>query len=845
MARCRALCLAAGALLCACGTVWADDGFVQQIAANARSAWAEQREGSRWHRDLPAVGGLGFEVLAGGCPRLLMRSFLDVLNQHNGNREVYRIAGWCDLGEVRTTPATAQPKLVEQTWCLRKYRVGTGEAALEVYLSRLSPAVLFSSRAQKLSLFAGKKWLGQRLDTPQTETSIVPQYVAYAAADGVAVRETKAQVDLSQMREPWLLLWYGERAPFLRSAIPNIVWKMQPVKEFMRRGYFFPADLPVLLVLQHKGQTLRPIGDALELVFGERGAGAVAIVPVLGFFRPRASDTARWSKALPADIVTRCRAWARRLKRFPLACAESRRVFAGGDAVTIRQRFTYLDLPDDWGTESETLAPVPPVLALAARYGFPVELSGELAPQAIATHSGPYSGVAGAESVEFTIRGLRRYIGERVASDIPRHPEAQPLVRELRAEVEKMLDAGRLAPAICLAPKHLFRIRFHFANPGETVLAVAEALPYLEQAQRERAVQYALACMRWVDPLREHSVPNFVGARREYFALLPLDYMAQVLGKDALRLESSWVREVDRANNVYALWALAAASGRWEFIKQRWEEIKAVALAHANAVEWATCAYFRGEGEHRSFPSAIPGEDHGSVAAANGRFARWVALARIAERLGDSDTAQLATYLLARTMIFRFAQGKLVRYMYDEGFQTIDTSPDWMLRLTTASGNGGGQALLWADRWAGAEDDVRQVIRWDEFGPNISQMFGDHWYPVFPTFLDLTPECGRFLADYLLPETRAFVVAVERNCPAWFLTRRVANVGKEKFMDYPQNSYGLFLGKCYALGATGQEMLRFQDIPFTRVGDLYHMRKLVANLRCFGGLRWQPVGEES
>lgn len=133
------------------------------------------------------------------------------------------------------------------------------------------------------------------------------------------------------------------------------------------------------------------------------------------------------------------------------------------------------------------------------------------------------------------------------------------------------------------------------------------------------------------------------------------------------------------------------------------------------------------------------------------------------------------------------------------------------------------------------------MIRWDEFGPVVSQMFGDHWYPIFPTFLDLTPEDGRFLSDCLLVECERFVDAVERNCPAWFVTRGIAFVGKGKSMNSPLNSYSIFLAHCYVLGTDGKEMLRYQDIPFTKVGDLYHIRRIIANLRCFNGLKWESI----
>lgn len=78
--------------------------------------------------------------------------------------------------------------------------------------------------------------------------------------------------------------------------------------------------------------------------------------------------------------------------------------------------------------------------------------------------------------------------------------------------------------------------------------------------------------------------------------------------------------------------------------------------------------------------------------AVNGRFGRCVALSHIAKRLDDFAAAKYAMYLLMRTALLRFAQGKFIQHMYDEKFQTIEVEPGWMFRLTTGSGNGGGQA---------------------------------------------------------------------------------------------------------------------------------------------------------
>src|SRR5690606_31258669 len=115
--------------------------------------------------------------------------------------------------------------------------------------------------------------------------------------------------------------------------------------------------------------------------------------------------------------------------------------------VRIIQHFTFRELADDWGTAGQKLAPVPPVLAMAMRYGFPIELSGQPAALPIATHSGPYSGIVGAEAVEYAIHGLQRYIDQPPVDNPGGNPQAEELVRELRGEVAKMMAAGPLASA--------------------------------------------------------------------------------------------------------------------------------------------------------------------------------------------------------------------------------------------------------------------------------------------------------------------------------------------------------------------------------------------------------------
>lgn len=826
------------ALVIACGwfglatAAWAEDGFVEETSADSPTAWGEQMFGeSAYHRRQPCVGGLGFEVVLGDWPRLLQRGFLDVRDRTTGHRDVSSIAGWCDLGQVRTGDEPPRLALENSTWCRRDYRAGTGAAALRFSVSRLTPAFVCTSQSSALELFAGEKWFGKGGPQREKNSRLVPAQMAYVAGGKVIVRGTDAPVSLAELDEPWVLFWYGERAPFYRTRVPNILWRSPRLAQWMRRDYFVAADLPVLVVFQRRPAELRPTADSLRVTFTNGQAGTVVLMPLLGFYHPPASVTAGWKSELPAEAVRQCRAWARRLKCIPVGCAESRQVSDGGATATVRQRFTYQELEDDWHSGFEKIAPIPPVVALAQRYGFAVRCSGHLATLPIPTHSGPYCGVVGTDTVEFSVRGLDRYLNEEVVSAAPGDEQGRLLVDELRREVARLVAAGLLAPATSIL---IYGREFHFANPGETLLALAEALPYLDDAGHAEALRFALKETERNDPFRPREVPAFEGARREYFTPISPEEQERLCGSkgktpNPARGLSVAVSQEARANNVYACWALARAGDQWDWLREHWSQIKSVAFSGRRWNDWATGGHFWQSNE-----------DRGNAGAVNGQFARWIALARIARRFDDRECEERAISVLARTALLRFAQSEVARYMYDEKFQTIDAEPDWMRQLSTAPGESGPNPL-WTDHWAGADDDVRQVIRWDECGPVIATVDTDQLRPILPAFLELTPECGRFLGDQLGLECRQFVQAVERNAPDWFVTLRQANLGEENSVDSPRNSLSVFLGNCYALGVGGAKMTQCLDIPFCRVGDLYHLRKLTANLRCLGGLKWQTV----
>ena len=103
-------------------------------------------------------------------------------------------------------------------------------------------------------------------------------------------------------------------------------------------------------------------------------------------------------------------------------------------------------------------------------------------------------------------------------------------------------------------------------------------------------------------------------------------------------------------------------------------------------------------------------------------------------------------------------------------------------------------------------------------------------------FENLTPEVGRFLHDNLLTESQAFFNLVAANAPNWHVCNREAYVGQELGIDSLINAFGMFNAQVYILGSGSfVDTLGRYDAAFFRHGDLYQIRRLVANLRCQDG----------
>src|SRR5438552_12479781 len=122
-------------------------------------------------------------------------------------------------------------------------------------------------------------------------------------------------------------------------------------------------------------------------------------------------------------------------REFPIYCEASCSVNRAKDTVTIRQRFQWPQIDDDWKPRHIKVAPVTPPLALATvDKQFPVQFSKPVMDFAMSTAYGPYMAAENVDSFDATFKVLQ-YINETEAYDPPQttnHPTVQTALDRLR-----------------------------------------------------------------------------------------------------------------------------------------------------------------------------------------------------------------------------------------------------------------------------------------------------------------------------------------------------------------------------------------------------------------------------
>jgi hypothetical protein len=144
------------------------------------------------------------------------------------------------------------------------------------------------------------------------------------------------------------------------------------------------TDIPPWVVyLQHKPLALSLDTNGLHLAFAN-ASGDTLLLPLHG--TSTNVDTRKWSEFLTRAPLLRIRYWASVLREFPIECETS---CIGSN--TVRQRFRFHSIRDDWKTKPLKLAPMSPPLAVMADE----KLKRKLMDLKMPTPFGPYMGFEG------------------------------------------------------------------------------------------------------------------------------------------------------------------------------------------------------------------------------------------------------------------------------------------------------------------------------------------------------------------------------------------------------------------------------------------------------------------
>ena len=333
----------------------------------------------------------------------------------------------------------------------------------------------------------------------------------------------------------------------------------------------------------------------------------------------------------------------------------------------------------------------------------------------------------------------------------------------LQEEVQKILDAGHLAPLRIHYADIVSEGYFLYHERGRIIATLAWAYPYLTSTQQSAVRTYVgtelstAAYTPWSTSPR--NIPQDQGARRELYT------PQQVWGWTIFwNNESGHTKPV--IHNLYGLWLYAYRSGDWAAISTNWNTIKSYYTANS------------GEGNI-----------YGTIGA-------HVAMARMAQYM--NDTAARDTAITNATTAFN--DGKT--------FSTIET------RCQNTY-----YAYFYESRKAGL------IYRGT-------------------MFLNLSPEVGRYLKDYVSSTVLSRTDQGKSMFPKWWLIQApyFCRWTGDEGIGIPSEMAGMiFPVERWVRQASADTLAGWMVSAPDGKGDCYWMENLVQAIEAYGTLTWTDV----
>jgi len=437
-----------------------------------------------------------------------------------------------------------------------------------------------------------------------------PARVAFATAQGIQDRALQgAAVDLAGMSESWLLLWWGDNV-----LAPGV-------------------DLPWLVRFQRRPETMTVDENGVIIEF-PGAAEDVALMPLYGVAKV---STANWTVGPPDDAVRRARRWAARLVKAPTRCHDTFALDPDSGGVRVQLRYEYRTSPDDWNTKAVTLAPVPPAFAFVASKGLPVAFP-QAVSQEFAAFNGPLFAAENTDRVELTMPALLDVIETPFERKTAR-PDRLEYVRGVLPIEENIafLLRRKSGPA-------KWRTRGLELQMGP-MLAGYHWMSGAAQASVRTIFRRFLKDNRYFDLDTYYSVEDRYSMRKYILADDPDQRVAH---------------SVDYAygagGTLWCLYEYAQTTGDWDLIREHWESVLQFGTVFAAGNAW----------NHPS-PDAMTfyNEWGGNPDYLGTYYHGLLALARMADKIGDKRTYRRAVYMFARNLVSLVMYWHIQSWAYD------------------------------------------------------------------------------------------------------------------------------------------------------------------------------------
>jgi uncharacterized repeat protein (TIGR01451 family) len=363
----------------------------------------------------------------------------------------------------------------------------------------------------------------------------------------------------------------------------------------------------------------------------------------------------------------------------------------------------------------------------------------------------------------------------------------------LGAQVAELIAHGPPTPNAKLYGWDINAV-YAYWHPPETLYALAQALPHLDE------------------PLRSQTI-TYLQTQADALLYNPDEYQYQrrciVYGQPGVQIgdtacgtgiHASWLQNDPNliAWRLVAMREIARQTGDWSAVQDNWNFIRGK-------------FYDNNTGLSREFDETL-GISVFEDWRVDSRFYLHLqimatgAVAEMAERAGDMTTRDRALYMKSRMFEARLRQGHHVQSLYDSGHLNplpYPVAPDGTFNMTLyfLSDPNIVYSLMPYEVEVNRDTDVRQVM-WEDVNQTIYEPFGVYrgWDEMY-AYRPLNQEIADWLQVNLLDETIRYLRALEFRNPWWFWgdsAHNLMGLGEELYVS-PHLSFSIFQAETWVM----------------------------------------------